>query len=311
MARAPRWIRADLVCSSTQRTVDRQFLFKPDPEVRNLIGASAARALERFPVKIYWLDYNINHEQLGIAPIDDSREAATDLVNFKKMFHSMLAYQLNKRHGREGSVYSSRSRDIPCVDDASAEDRLFYAIINPVKDGLCDKIKHWGGFSSYAALGEGRSETFWYFDHTAWNRKGGKRSKKWKLEDFKKTVTLEFTPLPGWENLTPSQRQTRVRKHVRALEQHFREERRQQGRFAMTPEKIAKLDPRDRPKTTSEKTPRPICHAASKKARKIFEYDFGEFRKAHRQASCIYLSGHYDVEFPQGSFRPPLLACAA
>jgi hypothetical protein len=310
MGMHPRWIRDDLVTSTTQRTIDRQFLFKPDPFIRNLVGASAARALELHPVKIFWLEYNINHEQSGLGPIDDSPEAATHLILFKKMFHAILAVELNKYLEREGGVFSSRSRDVHCVDNESVEDRFFYALTNPVKDGLCDKVKHWGGFSSYSALGEGKAETFTYIDRTAWHRAGGERSGK-PLEAFTKTITLEFAPLPAMAHLTPSQRQTRIRKQVQKLEQTFREEREQKRRVAMTPERMEKVDHRDRPKTCAAKTRKPLCHAASAAARKLYEAEHREFRQAHRQASVYYLSGDFDVEFPKGSFRPPLIACAA
>ena len=60
MARRPRRIKPDTAYSEVQRTVDRQFLFKPDPVVRNIIGSSVGRAQREFPVKIFWLDFNIN-----------------------------------------------------------------------------------------------------------------------------------------------------------------------------------------------------------------------------------------------------------
>jgi len=306
----PRWIRDDLVISTTQRTNDRQFLFKPDPFVRNLIGASAARAQKKFPVKIYWLEYNTNHEQSGLAPIDDSREAASNVVSFKQLFHRLLAEGINNYLGREGSVFSSKSREGHCVDDWSVEDRYFYALTNPVKDGLCDRIKHWGGFSTYAALAGGQHETYTFIDRTAWNHAGGERSKK-PLSAFEETIALEFTPLPGWEDMKASQRQTRIRRRVRELEQYFREERQREGRTAMTKERMAKVDHRDRPKTPAKRTRMPLCHASSVEARKRYEADHREFRQAHRQASISFLSGNFEVAFPKGSFRPPLIACAA
>jgi hypothetical protein len=310
MGMHPRWVRSDLVTSTTQRTIDRQFLFKPDPVVRNLIGAAAARAQKKFPVLIYWLEFNINHEQSGIAPIDDTPEAATQLIRFKQLFHRLLAEGINRHLGREGGVFSSGSRDVHCADNESVEDRFFYALLNPVKDGLCERIAHWGGYSTYAALGEGKRETYTYIDRTAWNKQGGKLSKK-PLKAFEKTIQLRLTPLPGWEGLTASQRQTRIRRRVRELEAQYREEREREGRAAMTAARMEKVDPRDRPKLVAEKTRKPLCHAASVAARDAYEAEYGEFRQAHRQASLRFLSGDFGAVFPGGSFRPPLIACAA
>jgi len=81
MGMHPRWYRAGSAYSQTQRTIDRQFFFKPDPVVRNIIGASAARAQRKHPVRIYWLEFNTNHEQCGIAPLSDSQEDLTNILN--------------------------------------------------------------------------------------------------------------------------------------------------------------------------------------------------------------------------------------
>ena len=34
----------------------------------DIIGASVVRAQRKHPVRIYWIEFNINHEQNGIAP---------------------------------------------------------------------------------------------------------------------------------------------------------------------------------------------------------------------------------------------------
>ena len=58
MGMFPRWLKADTAYAQTQRTVDRQFFFKPDPAIRNIIGAAAARAQRTHPIIIYWLEFN-------------------------------------------------------------------------------------------------------------------------------------------------------------------------------------------------------------------------------------------------------------
>ena len=83
MGMLPRWLKADTAYAQTQRTVDRQFFFVPDPAIRSIIGAAAARAQKKHPVLIYWLDFNINHEQNGLAAISDSPEHLNNLVLFK------------------------------------------------------------------------------------------------------------------------------------------------------------------------------------------------------------------------------------
>ena len=56
MANRPRWWKENTIYSETKRTVDRQFLLRPCPEIRNMIGACIGRALRKFPVKLHWVE---------------------------------------------------------------------------------------------------------------------------------------------------------------------------------------------------------------------------------------------------------------
>lgn len=310
MGMKPRWLKANTIYAQTGRTVDRQFLFKPDPVIRNIIGASAARAQTNHPVKIFYLDVNINHKHDGIAALSDAPEHLDNLIRFKQTFHKILAFELNKHLGREGAVFSSRSRSIECVDSQSAEQQFFYAMTNPAKDGLVERVAHWKGFSSYNALARGEDETFTFINRTAWHQAGGKNSKK-PLSAFTETIRIQYSPLPGWEGMKPHQIQSRIRREVRSLEQQYRKEREAEGRMAMSPIKLQKLNHRDRPKTRPKKTPMPLCHASSLKAAELYKESYKEFLNAYRLASAHYRKGALDTEFPLGSIRPPILGVQA
>ena len=94
---------------------------------------------------------------------------------------------------------------------------------------------------------------------------------------------------------------------MRKLEQGFREERKGEGRREMGPRKLAELDPRGRPRTLKEKTPQPLCHASTTEGREAFKDEWREFLDRYYWASGKYRSGNWEVEFPEGSFRPPLV----
>ena len=311
MGAYPRWIKEGSVYSITQRTVDRMFLFLPSPVLRNIVGACAARALARFPVRLYWLDVNINHEHMGIGPMDGSAESLTNVTRFKQLYHRLLAEKINRLLGREGSIFSSASRDTECLDDEAAAQQLFYAMTNPVKDGLVERAAHWQGFSSYTALALGIDEAFTYIDRTAWHKTGKKKGKEKEPEAFTKSIHLHFTPLPGMAHLSEGQRQSMIRRHVRDLEQHFRDLREQQGLTAMSKARLEKLDYRDRPTSSPKKTAKPLCHASTAEAALAYKDSFKIFLDAYRTASASYRLGCADVVFPSGSFKPPLIEAAA
>lgn len=306
MARRPRRFTADAAFCEVQRTVDRQFLFKPDPAVRNIIGAAAGRAQRRFPVKLYWLDFNINHKQTGREALSDSPEHIQNLVRFDQLFNSLVAHGINRLLGREGPLYSTRNRSEEATDDASLEQQLLYAVTNPVKDGLVERVAHWKGVSSYHQLATGAVDRYTYTDWTAWHRAGGKRSKK-PPEAFTETVEVELSPLPAWEGLPAHKRQALFRRRVRELEQDYREQREREGRRVMGKRKLEKLDPRARPKTRKPRTRQPLVHASTVAGRREFEAGWRSYLEAYYRASNQYLEGLHDVEFPTGSFKPPLI----
>jgi hypothetical protein len=306
MARRPRRYSADAAYTEVQRTVDRQFLFKPDPAIRNIIGACAGRALRKFPVDLFWLDFNINHRQVGRAPLSDSPEHIQNLVRFDQLFNSLLARELNRHLGREGALFSTRNRSQECVDDPSLEQQLLYAVTNVVKDGLVDRVAHWKGVSSYRQLATGRKDRYWFINWTRWWGAGGPLSKR-SPEEFVEWVEVELSPLPSWAGMKPEARQAMFRRLVRQLEQDYRVEREREGRRVSGPRKLARVDPRSRPREQKPRTRQPHCHASTARGRRLYDQDWREFLKEYYSASARYRGGEWTVEFPAGSFRPPLI----
>ncbi len=309
MARRPRRWREDAVYAEVKRTVDRQFLLKPTPEVRNIIGACLGRALQKYPVQLHWAASNTTHFGVGRSALPGMLD---NLSRFNQYFYGLLSRELNKLWGREGPMWSTRSRSAEAIDDDAAEDRLFYEVTNMVKDGLVDRVTHSEGFNCYGTLATGEKEKFWYLDWTSWWNDGGPRNKK-PVSEYKVWVEVEYTPLPKWRQMTPDQRQAHFRREVRKIEQEARKEREREGRPVMGPQKLAKLDPRDRPKTEAKSGPQPLCHASTKEAAEEYKKEFKVFLDHYYRASGLYREGHFDVEFPEGSFRPPLVTiyCAS
>jgi len=306
MPRRPRRIQADTIFCCTQRTVDRQFLFKPERAIREIVGASAGRAQRRYPVKIYWLDFNINHKQAGLAPLSDDPKDLQNFVNFERLFNSLTARGVNALLGREGPVFSTRDRVDEATDDRAAEQQLLYAVTNPAKDGLIERVKNWEGMSSYNQLATGRVDRFSYINRTAWHKAGGWRCKK-PRSVFTEWVEVKLSPIPSWEPLPPKERQELFRRRVRELETEFRQKREAEGRRAMTRLAMEKVAHRDRPRARPERTPQPLCHSSTLEGALEFKAGWRYFLDDYFKASGMFLEGHRNVEFPKGSFRPPII----
>jgi putative transposase len=311
MASRPRWIRPDAAYCEVQRTTDRQFFFKPDDQIRNIIGSAVGRAQKKYPVKLYWIDFNINHRQSGKAPLSGSPEHLDNLVKFDQLCNSLVARGINKLLGREGPLFSTHNRVEEAIDDQSLEQQLLYAVTNPVKDGLVDRVAHWKGFSSYEQLATGKVDRYPYIEWTAWHRAGGARGRK-PPEAFTKWAEVKLTPIPAWEHLPEHKRQALFRRRVRQLEQDYRAERERENRTVMGPRKLARIDPRDRPRNPPKKRgSQPLCHSSTLEGRREYEERWRAFLDRYYYASGMWMQGVRDVEFPAGSYKPPLIRLAA
>ena len=307
MAKRPRWLRPQAAYCEVQRTVDRQFFFAPNKIIRNIIGAAIGRAQRKYPVKLYWIDFNINHKHTGKAALSNDPEHIENLVNFDRLCNSLIARGINQYLQRDGAMFSTRNRSGEAVDDLSLEQQLFYAVTNPVKDGLVDRVAHWKGFSSYQQLATGNVERFSFINWTAWHRAGGQRGNL-PPAAFTEWVEVKLSPLPAWAELPDHKRQALFRRQVRALEQLFRAEREHLGHRPMGPKKLAKINPRHRPlHPPKDKGRQPLCHASSLQGLWAYKKQYRAFLNQYYVASGLWMQGKTDAPFPAGSFKAPLI----
>ena len=302
MARRPRLFEPDIVYDVTVQTVDREFLLKPTPEINNIFGASLGRAQRLFPVDLHYALANVNHPHLGVSVPE---ERLANLEPFFNLSMSLVAREVNRHWQRKGPVWMSRLHIIPCVEDDKAEERLYYAMTNPVKDGLVGKLSQYPGFSTYRQLARGETERYFYFDRTAWWRQGGPAGKR-RLEEFIEWVSLDVAPLPHQREMKASGRETRFRHRLREAEERFDELRRREGRTVFGVKGLRKLNHRDRPRSDHKRSVQPLCHASTVEGRVAYELRYREARQARMTASVLFRQGQFEVEFPRGTFPPPL-----
>ncbi len=325
-----RWIEPNQVYETSIRTVDRCFLFVPnhrkdnpllaessppnaldtnidiipEPSVINIIGTAVGRALRNHPIQIHCFESSTNHIHFTFSATEEQLD---NVAPFFRDVFSLIARGINRLRNREGHVFGGRSRIHPCLDDATAEAKLLYGITNCVKDNLIDKTVTTPLFSTYNHQSNGKALKYWYIDYEAYWTAGGNRNKRHRLKDFLKWVNWSCTPLPHHQSMTISQRQTWVRQQVKEIEETLREERKANGQTVIGIQKLRDTDPRSRPRIPKESGPEPLCHASDKETAKEYKKRWKVFRDAHIQASADYRNGLFDRDFPDGSFRPPLI----
>ncbi|MDD5306482.1 MAG: hypothetical protein PHU25_04095 [Deltaproteobacteria bacterium] len=322
--------QSDVVYSAVIRCVDRQFLLRPDhdprhplltkgcpvsslefgnnlipsPSIINIIGSAAARAKQLHPVRLHAVEANVNHSHVLISA---SRDNVDNLSDFFRTFNGAIASQLNRKHERDGHFWESRIRVTPCLDDRSAEQQLLYITTNPVKDGLVGTVAQSPLFTSYRALAHREPLCYWRIDWTRYLLAGGARKKSHAPKDYLEWLSLDLDPLPGQTDWPDHRRRAWFRRHVRDIETSAREKLRVEDRRVFGASALFALDPRDRPKNPKERGPQPLCHASDPQLHREFASEWREVMRAYRAASIDYRAGMHDREFPEGTFRPPLV----
>ena len=330
MARRIKFYQPGRVYSAVIRCVDQQFLMRPDhdpkhpllqngcpsnaldlannltpvPSLIDVIGVAVAAALEKYPINIHWVEANINHLTIGFSA---HPQHLANIPDFFRTVNSYVAVKINVKLDRDGHVWAGPYRPTVCTDEMSAEDQLLYCLTNPVKDGLVERISESPYFTCYRALAKGETMRFWRINWTAYDLAGGPRKKSHRPKDYLEWYDLELTPLPDQVDWPAHKRQAWVRAQVREMEQNVRDEFRAVGRSAMGVAAQFQTDPRSRPRNPKRSGPQPLCHSSSAEGRREFRRCFKEVRRAHREASIDYRMGNWDREFPEGTFRPPLV----
>jgi hypothetical protein len=321
-----------IVYNVTHRTNNRQFLFRPNhnpghillardcpanaldmsnelvpkPSIINVIGSSYVRAMQKYPVDLYWTQYNINHGHDGIAPSLYGDLGAVPL--FYRHAKTLIAKQVNKAWGRQNHVFGGPYRMEPCLDAPALEQKLQYALTNVVKDGLVERLAQSPFLSSFKQLAFGEPMRFWWIDWTRYNKAGGPDRRDLHPKQFLKWGKLELTPLPHWQEWPEHKRQTRVRKMVREIEQAAADRRKAEKSTVIGVPALYQTNPLDKPGSQGKRGPQPLCHASDRELRRMFREKWSEFRDAYKVASYYYREGDYYIAFPEGSFRPPLIS---
>lgn len=326
-----RLIEPGVIYEVVHRTVDRTFSFAPDhdedqpllqrgcpayaldprsdllpvPSTLNIIGAALARAQELAPVRLHAAEFNLTHPHTVISACDDQ---LTNIAEFYRIAMSLIARRLNYWRGREGHLFGGALRLTPCGSHLQAAQKVLYAMTNTVKDGLTSTVRRSPMFNTYRAQALGQEQRYFDFDFRRYHAAGGQANPRLRLKDFMVWRTLELTPLPGLSGMTPEQIQTYWRKQVREVEEDTAAKLKAEGRTFMPPTRLMTLDLRDRPKEPRKESHRqPLIHADTAEDAKAYEEKYNEVRKQHRVASIAYRQGDLTVEFPRGTYRPPLI----
>ena len=123
------------------------------------------------------------------------------------------------------------------------------------------------------------------------------------IAEFQTLYPVELAPLPCWSDLSDDEWRARCAVMVDEIEQETRQENASRGRTQLGAAHVLAQHPHARPRR-SDRSPAPLVHAATRRAREAFRAVYRAFVDAFRVAAERVRQGETAVEFPLYSFPP-------
>ena len=217
----------------TRRCSERRFLLRPDYETNNAFLYCLAVAAQRFGIQIIFTYAAANHHHTGIFDPDGR------YPDFMAYFHKYVAKCQNALRGRFENFWSSEHASVVrLVEPDDILEKMIYALTNPVKDPLVERVWEWPGVNSYSATVDGVTLTAVRPAH--FFRKDG---------SMPEVATLTISRPPGFDNMSDGEFAALIKMRVAAAEESAAAERREKGIRALGRERILNQDWRARPKS--------------------------------------------------------------
>jgi putative transposase len=271
----------------TRRCTQRQFLMRPDRETNNAFVYCLAVAAQRCGIRVIFTTAMSNHHHTGIEDPEGNYPA------FLEHFHKLFAKCQNALRGRWENFWSSEQTSVVRLVDADdIVDKMVYALTNPVKDKLVEKVHHWPGASSLDALMHGKPLV-------------ASRPRHFFRDDggMPDVVSLSISRPTPFKDLSQDEFVTMIDDRIRAVEEATADERRLTGVQVVGRRGVLTQDWNAHP--TSREPRRelnPHVAARSKWSRIEALLRNRAFRDAYIAARESFVAGVRNVVFPAGTY---------
>lgn len=302
----PRIYRPDWGLLLTARCADSAMWLVNNKKVDQALLMELAVCTERYNPKIFAFAIEGNHYHIDAQFVDGG------LSDFLRDYNSWIANHLPLLvpEFKGGRLWGRRasSEQLPGPEDI--EDRFFYTVLQPVNDGLVERISEFPGYNCFSDAVNGVTRKFKVLDTARYNS-DARWKKNIRREDYIREITFTFERLPGYENL--SQKEYSILMHKKLEERRLKivAERKAAGKGFLGPEALKKVRPGTRPRNTKKSTleskrPRILCVCPIRREKSKDWYFTTLF--TYQEASRRYRAGELNMEFPPNMYRPPFFS---
>lgn len=286
----------------TTRSRNSELWFVNNSKLESVILSFAAKYAQRYSVKLYALAIEGNHIQ-GPALFPEANRA-----DFMRDFNSSVARAVPKfaKEYRGGRFWARRysAEFLPNADDI--EEYFFYTVLQPIKDGLVEKISDYPGYNCFHDAVHGIKRRFKVVRWAEFNA-ARRFNPHVSITDFMDEIILQYDRLPGYEHLTQSEyvkvmSEKLEQRRLAIVEERWRKGLGFAGRRALLRTKPGSLPVSTKTSGMYEHRPRvlSVCH----QRRAEFRAWYFDVYWAYKTASAQYRAGNIHIIFPEGTYRP-------
>src|SRR5690606_31810307 len=258
----------------------------------------------RYNVKLYALALQGSHMH------ELARFPELQRSNFMRDLNSQVAKAVDRlAPGYPGGKFWQRRYSqefVPGDDDI--ENQFFYIALQPVNDGLVEKISDYPGYNFFHDAVTGRVRKFKVVRWAEFNS-ARRYNKHIRVEQFTEIVELRFERLPGYEHLSQKEYAKEMYAKLESRRQAIIAARRAEGKGFLGRDALLKTRPGSRPKNPKvsswgDHRPRVLSVCPIRRKEYLDWYFDMYFR--YKEASKRYRAGERNVEFPPGMYPPHL-----
>lgn len=302
MSYHPRIETPEIPSFVTTRSRNSELWFVNNSPLEDAILGYGAKFSKRYNAKIYALAIEGNHIQGPIGFPDGNR------AHFMRDFNSCIARAVKRTtpEYRGGTFWARRYSAEFLPNDEDVEEYFFYTVLQPIKDGLVERISQYPGYNCFYDAIRGIKRKYKFVRWAEYN--AAKRyDKNLKVSDYIEIVELEYARLPGYENLSRKEYVDLMNRKLEERRLKIVEDRRNRGLGFVGREKLLKVKRGTLPKNTKTsdiRTHRPRVLSKDDKTRAEYKAWYFSIYFEYKVASKEYRNGNVEIEFPKGTYKP-------
>lgn len=285
----------------TTRSQNSLLWFVNNGKLEESILGYTAKFADRYGVKLYAISIEGNHIH---GPALFPRGHRSD---FMRDLNSSVARSVarNVDEFPGGRLWGRRysSEFLPGPDDV--EEYFFYTVLQPVKDGLVERISDYPEYNCFHDAVWGRKRKFKVVRWGQYN--ADKRFKKVSIKDYTDIVYLEYARLPGYEDLSQKEYAELMHKKLEERRIEIVRARYAKGLGFAGREKLLTVRPGTKPKntkTSDRHSHRPRVLSVCPKRRANCKSWYFTIYFQYKDASSRFRKGELSAEFPPDTYRP-------